>query len=133
LITVGNRTGSSWGDGIPDSWRLLYFGTIYNDLSAANADPDGDGASNWQEYIAGTNPLNAASVFEFLPGAPRNGTSFTLQWPSVVNKTYTLQSSASPGGGWTTAATNLVGNGQTLQWTDTNASTGARFYRAQVQ
>jgi hypothetical protein len=133
LITVGNRTGSSWGDGIPDTWRLLYFGTIYNILSAADADPDGDGASNWQEYIAGTNPLDAASVFRFLPATPPTGSSFTLQWPSVVNKIYTLQSSSSPGGGWTTMATNLIGNSQVLQWTDTNASTSARFYRALVQ
>jgi sugar lactone lactonase YvrE len=133
LITVGNRTGSSWGDGIPDTWRLVYFGTVSNILSAANADPDGDGASNWQEYIAGTNPLDATSVFEFLPATALTGSSLTLQWPSVVNKNYTLQSSSAPGGAWTTIATNLPGNGQTLQWTDTNASPSARFYRAQVQ
>jgi len=133
LITVGNRTGSSWHDGIPDTWRLLYFGTVYNILSAANADPDGDGANNWQEYIAGTNPLDATSVFEFLPGTPPAGSAFTLQWPSVVNKNYTLQSSSSPGSGWTTIASNLIGNSQVLQWTDTNAASGARFYRAQVQ
>jgi len=132
LITVGNRTGSSWGDGIPDAWRLVYFGTVSNMLSAANADPDGDGASNWQEYIAGTNPLDGTSVFKFLPAAPVNGSSFTLQWPSVVNKNYTLQSSSSPGTGWTTVG-NLIGNGQTMQWTDTNAAASARFYRAQVQ
>ncbi|HTA30511.1 MAG TPA: hypothetical protein VK731_08490, partial [Candidatus Cybelea sp.] len=133
LITVGNRTGSSWGDGIPDTWRLLYFGTVSNILSAANADPDGDGASNWQEYIAGTNPLDATSVFQFLPAASSIGSSFTLQWPSVVNKNYTLQSASSLGGGWTTVATNLIGNSQVLQWTDTNTVSGARFYRALVQ
>jgi sugar lactone lactonase YvrE len=133
LITVGNRTGSSWHDGIPDTWRLLYFGTVSNILSAANADPDGDGASNWQEFIAGTNPLDARSVFEFLPATPLAGSAFTLEWPSVVNKNYTLQSSSSPGSGWTTIASNLIGNSQVLQWTDTNASSGARFYRAQVQ
>jgi hypothetical protein len=69
----------------------------------------------------------------FCPATPLSGSSFTLQWPSVVNKNYTLQSSSSPGGGWTTIATNLIGNSQVLQWTDTNAATGARFYRALVQ
>jgi hypothetical protein len=133
LITVGNRTGSSWHDGIPDTWRLLYFGTVSNPLSAANADPDGDGASNWEEFIAGTNPMDAASVFKFLPGVAPAGGSFTLQWPSVVNKVYTVQSAPSPAGPWTTVAGNLIGNSQTLQWTDTNASTQARFYRALVQ
>jgi hypothetical protein len=133
LITVGNRTGSSWHDGIPDTWRLLYFGTVSNVLSAANADPDGDGANNWAEYIAGTNPLDATSVFKFAASTLPSGGYFTLQWPSVVNKTYSLQSSSSPAGSWTTIATNLIGNSQTLQWTDTNASTGVRFYRAWVQ
>jgi hypothetical protein len=132
LITVGNRSGSSWHDGIPDSWRLLYFGTVSNVLSAAGADPDGDGASNWQEYIAGTNPLDVASVFKFAPSALPAGGYFTMQWPSVVNKIYTVQSSPSPAGPWTTTASNIIGNSQTLQWTDANASTGARFYRALV-
>jgi sugar lactone lactonase YvrE len=133
LITVGDRTGSSWHDGIPDAWRLLYFGTVSNALSAADADPDGDGASNWDEYIAGTNPLDGTSVFRFLPGVAPAAGGFTLQWPSVVNKIYSVQSSASPAGGWTTVASNLIGNSQTLQWTDTNASAHARFYRALVQ
>jgi sugar lactone lactonase YvrE len=132
LITVGNRSGSSWGDGIPDSWRLLYFGTVSNGLSAAEADPDGDGANNWQEFIAGTNPLDAASVFEFMPATTPSGSDFTLQWPSVVNKSYSVQSSSSLSGGWVTVATNLIGNGQPMQWTDTGASGAGKFYRALV-
>jgi len=132
LITVGNRNISSWHDGIPDSWRLLYFGTVSNILSAANADPDGDGASNWQEFVAGTNPLDATSLFQFLP-ATSAGSAFTLQWPSVVNKSYTLQYSSALGGGWTTVASNMIGNGQVLQWADSTPSATARFYRAVVQ
>ena len=133
LITVGNRTTSSWHDGIPDTWRLLYFGTVSNALSAAGADPDGDGASNWQEFVAGTNPLDATSVFQFLPGLSASGSGFTLQWPSVVNKTYSVQSSSSTDGNWTTVASGLIGNSQVLQWADTNASASTRFYRAIVQ
>jgi len=43
------------GDGIPDNWEYFYFGTIGID---PNADPDGDGLTNLQEYQAGTNPRN---------------------------------------------------------------------------
>jgi hypothetical protein len=134
LITVANRSGSSWNDGIPDTWRLLYFGTVSNALSAASADPDGDGASNWDEYVAGTNPLDATSVFQFLPATAPAGGGFALQWPSVVNKHYTLQYSTSiSSGNWTTIATNLTGNGQPIQWSDPNVTAAARFYRALVQ
>ena len=134
LITVGNRTGSSWNDGIPDTWRLLYFGTVSNALSAANADADGDGASNWQEFIAGTNPMDATSVFQVQPTAVVPGGGFILQWPSVVNKVYSIQCSPASGlGQWTTLVTNLVGTGQPMQWTDLSSSGTARLYRASVQ
>jgi sugar lactone lactonase YvrE len=134
LITVGDRSGSSWGDGISDSWRLRCFGTVSNALSAADADPDGDGASNWAEYVAGTNPLDATSIFQLQPGGSTGSSSFTLQWPSVVNKHYTVQSSSSlTSGSWTTLATNIPGNGQSMQWTDSNGTGQARFYRALVQ
>jgi sugar lactone lactonase YvrE len=133
LITVGNRSGSSWGDGIPDTWRLIYFGTISNLLSAANLDPDGDGASNWQEYVAGTNPMDPASVLKLTPVAP--SPNFTVQWPSVPGKTYMVQSSTSLfSTNWTIISSNLPGTGQIMQLPDTNLpAPPARFYRVEVQ
>ena len=62
LILLSDRSGSSYSDGIPDSWRLRYFGTVNNILSQAAADADGDGASNWHEYVAGTDPTDPKSV-----------------------------------------------------------------------
>lgn len=44
------------GDGLPDSWEVQYFGGLQQ---AAAGDPDGDGASNLQEYQAGTDPTGA--------------------------------------------------------------------------
>ncbi|MGN0826397.1 MAG: hypothetical protein ACI4QD_00490 [Kiritimatiellia bacterium] len=44
-------------NGIADSWEELYGLTGTN--AAANADPDGDGRTNLQEYNAGTNPTLA--------------------------------------------------------------------------
>src|SRR5207247_1296025 len=37
LVTLSSRTNSSYNDGISDSWRLRWFGTVNNLLSASNA------------------------------------------------------------------------------------------------
>src|SRR5215472_5192168 len=42
-------------NGLPDAWEWNYFGHLGVD---PNGDPDGDGMSNRQEYLAGTNPNN---------------------------------------------------------------------------
>ena len=49
------------GDGIPDAWEIQHFGCAT--CAVASADGDADGASAWEEYIAGTIPTNAASVW----------------------------------------------------------------------
>jgi len=61
------RTGRlklALNDGISDVWRRQFFGLNYaTDLRAlAVADPDDDGANNFQEFRAGTNPLDAKSI-----------------------------------------------------------------------
>jgi hypothetical protein len=62
------------------------------------------------------------------------GAGFVLQWPSVLNKHYSVQCSSVAGpGNWTTLATNLIGTGQPMQWTDPSPSATAKFYRATVQ
>ena len=47
--------------GIPDAWLVHYFGAPPNALAAPTVDADGDGLSNWQEYLANTDPTNNAS------------------------------------------------------------------------
>ncbi|MFO1500234.1 MAG: PQQ-binding-like beta-propeller repeat protein [Verrucomicrobiota bacterium] len=55
---------SYYGDGIPDIWRRQYFGAGFatDPRALAVADPDADGANNFQEYLHSTDPLDTRSV-----------------------------------------------------------------------
>lgn len=62
------------GDGIPDGWE--YFNGEYvdyhwapdpNNASDADEDLDGDGLTNYQEYLAGTDPWNADTDGDGMP------------------------------------------------------------------
>jgi len=46
--------GDTDSDGLPDSWETTYFGNITS--QNGTGDPDGDGLTNYQEYLAGTHP-----------------------------------------------------------------------------
>ena len=54
------------GNGLPDIWEQLYFGHIGVD---PNADADGDGLSNLQEYKYHTNPTKVDTDADGLPDA----------------------------------------------------------------
>ena len=43
------------------SWQTNYFGSTNAVNAAANADPDGDGLTNTNEFLAGFNPTNSAA------------------------------------------------------------------------
>jgi hypothetical protein len=56
--------GYYWGTppyAIPVEWMTMYFGP-QSSWPSTTADSDGDGMNNYQEFLAGTNPTNSASV-----------------------------------------------------------------------
>jgi len=135
LITFSSRTNSSWGDAIPDSWRLRYFLTLNNVLSATNADADGDGQNNLQEYYAGTDPTDPTSVFKNIgtdQAAAQQPSDCVISWPSVIGKQYViLRASSMTSLNWTAIATNN-GTGNIMEYHDTTGG-GVRYYRVRVQ
>lgn len=60
LIFSGNYSfADSNQNGISDEWEQYYFGSLINN---PDSDSDGDGMSNYGEFIAGTNPNDSASA-----------------------------------------------------------------------
>lgn len=130
LITLMDRSTSSWGDGISDAWRLRHFGTLNNLLSAAQADADGDGHSNLAEFRAGTDPNDATSVLKAF--SERREGQFAVRWPSEVDKTYIIErASALFGANWVEVHT-AMGTGGEMEFHDPDTTGTPRFYRVRV-
>lgn len=133
LVTLADRSTSYFNDGIPDSWRLRYFGSIYNLLSQASADADGDGANNWQEFVAGTDPTDAKSCLTASndQAAATQPQDAVIHWPSVSGKTYIIERSDSIFAPvWSPVSTN-TGTGSDMEIHDTTGG-NVRFYRVRV-
>ena len=79
-------------DGLPDVWMMQYFGhtnSLASDHSRPQDDPDGDGATNQDEYIAGTHPRDPSSCLRIDRITKAGGV--TLTFLAVSNHTYTVQ------------------------------------------
>jgi hypothetical protein len=80
------------GDGMPDDWETLHFGGTDETNGGSRDDWDGDGASNLDEWSAGTNPTNAASVFAVT--AISLAPDCVISWLSASGKVYSLWTSS---------------------------------------
>jgi len=92
------------GDGLPDIWETAEgLDPLRPDgEDGPGGDPDGDGMTNLQEYIAGTSPRDAASrlVLEARPAGPE---FLELRFTTQPGRTYYLQRADDLGGPWEVA------------------------------
>ena len=125
-------------DGIPDWWRLAYFGHATgsaSDNSRGSDDADGDGVSNLNEFLAGTNPLDGTSVFRITQTQVLPSSDVQISWSSVTNRTYQLQrrDDLSASSSWVNVGPSTNGTGGVMQMTDSGGGTnGTRYYRVEA-
>jgi hypothetical protein len=131
IVTIRGAQPSSWGDDIPDDWRLSHFGSLSDPLSKREADPDADGASNWAEFKAGTSPNDNRSFLRLL--MKRNGPGFTMHWPTVLGKIYVLERSPSlVNPDWVAISPDIAGTADEREFTDYLVTDSSHFYRIRV-
>jgi len=78
-----------YGDGTPATGVTLNLGRSTAVGPVGNDIPDHDGATNYQEFLAGTDPRNATSVLRVSIDAQTN--TAILRFLAVSNRAYTLQ------------------------------------------
>ena len=123
-------------DGIPDSWMIANFGHAQGqafDKSRATDDADGDGRTNLEEYLAGTDPRNRDSRLSAT--FARQAANGLVQFGAVTGRRYSVECKQdlqllNP---WQVICTDLQGAGP-LGVIITNPFTVQhRFYRVRVE
>ena len=92
------------GNGISDIWEWIYGAPGIN----PNADSDGDGFSNLQEAIAGTNPFDSNSYPKISLVTVVSGTNVNVTIPGTLGKLYQLKSTTNLGSSNWLVETGLV-------------------------
>lgn len=140
IPVLDNILGTGWGSapkGTPLSW-LMNYGITNNFAAAEDSDPDVDGLATWAEYRAGTNPTNAASVFQFQEIAPVSG-GIRLSWYGTTNSGLATpflvyRSTDTAGPAWQLLASDIPRAGDGMNtWTDAAPAIGPQaFYRVAI-
>jgi hypothetical protein len=123
------------GDGMPDWWEDK-FGLNKGSSADASLDLDGDGESNLNEFLAGTDPGNPASVFHVITIQPE-ADAFRIIWSSVGGKGYRVQTNGNltgPFGDFSPLITAAGAGEATTNFLDPGVVTNAaaRYYRVRL-
>ncbi len=124
------------------AWQLRYFGCTNLAIcpqAGGDADPDGDGVSNTNEFLTGTDPTNSASSFH-ITSIVETGNDLFINWMTGIGRTNALQ--WTPGAGDGTYATDSFADlftvtnaaGTATNYLDLGAATNvpARYYRVRL-
>jgi hypothetical protein len=90
-------------DGMTDLWEIEQFGNLGFSSQTSNA--DGDAWSDFEEFIAGTDPWDPASRFAISAMSAE-----FIAWQAVQGKTYRLLSTEDLTEAWGVEATGLQGD-----------------------
>ena len=111
----------------PAYWLAGYGISIASDTN----DSDSDGMLDWQEYVAGTIPVNSNSLLKLL-SQQQSGTTNVIKWLSSASalSNYKVEGSTNLTSGWSTLGTVTKADG-TNSYTDVS-TLSPRFYRVTV-
>ena len=131
VVTFTPEGGDANTNDIADSWEQQYFGSS-SIPDVGNGDPDNDGLTNLEEFVAGTNPTNAMSR---LTVALERNNGLNLVFATVRDRSYVVETARSamrPRWCPFYSGSSLPGNNDVMVISDYFPKTSERFYRVRL-
>lgn len=125
-ISIAAGTDSDH-DGLPDAWEEQNWGSLRPE---PEVDSDGDGTTNYEEYLAGTNPRSASDRLRITAITRDNppSTYTTLTWPGKMTRFYAAQQQSTVDGS-NTWVEFYTGTYPGQSWLGFNLDTNRQFFR----
>jgi hypothetical protein len=119
-------------NGMSDAWEMQQFGSV-SPSRTATTDTDGDGVTDLQEFLAGTNPTSTNSQFKAVSPVVLPGGEIRLQWATFPGRGYCVEGSTN-GYDWSPVTPWIVAPGTLLTQDMPRGAPGAPFlFRIAVQ
>ena len=115
-------------DGIADAWEERHGGI--GRFGGGTNDFDGDGATDWEEYVQDSAPTNATPRFRIAGIAPTNVPA--LEFATATGRVYSLNACDDLAAGNWAAITSRPGTGAAMTLADETAFPGCRAYGVAV-
>jgi hypothetical protein len=120
---------SDWPD--YETWARQQFGDDYATMGGPEQDADGDGFTNYQEWLARTDPTSASDRLE-VGGVELGPDGFSLRWFGREGVSYRVLVSTDLIQWVELESSRVMGRDQVIEVMDADNRAVARFYRVEV-
>ena len=132
VVFQGNYTMTDANNnGMSDAWEQANFGVV-SPTRTKSSDTDGDGYTDYAEFVAGTNPGQPNSTLRLDTPVSLTGGGVRLEWPAVPGRAYLVEGSSN-GTTWTPVSGWILATGNLATFSPPTGPGAPTMYRLQVK
>jgi uncharacterized repeat protein (TIGR01451 family) len=115
-------------DGMPDDWEIEFFQSAHAPDTGPEQDLDGDGVSNLNEYLIGSDPTDSLNQLRIKEVSAVDG-FVVLKFHGAMGVRYQLEPASALDGPWMSVGQVMTGDGRHLMVSHDTQGAPVLFYR----